>query len=149
PERTQRMFGFNAVLDNIQAAVLNVKLKYYDEWINRRRAIAEMYRKGLEGIGDLNLPHFHDDRYFDVYQNYVIQTAKRDDLKKHLEAEGVETQIKWPRPNYSYDWYPFEYQSLPRTEQICRQILSLPMYPELTDEEVDIVTQAMKDFYAK
>ena len=147
PERTLRMFGFNAVIDNLQAAILNVKLKYYDDWVNRRRAIAEIYRKGLEGVGDLKLPHFDDDRYFDIYQNYVIETPERDKLKQHLEAAGVETQVKWSIPNYSYDWYPFPRLTLPRTEQICRQVLSLPMYPELTDEEVDFVIQAVKNFY--
>lgn len=147
PARTQRMFGFNAVIDNLQAAVLNIKLKHYDEWVSRRRAIAEMYRKGIEGVGDLKLPHFDDDRYFDVYQNYVIRSSKRDALKQHLESQGIETQIKWPVPNYSYNWYPFKYEPLPKTEQICREILSLPMYPELTDEEVDFVVQAMKNFH--
>ncbi|MBI2506981.1 MAG: DegT/DnrJ/EryC1/StrS family aminotransferase, partial [Candidatus Colwellbacteria bacterium] len=147
PARTQRMFGYNAVLDNIQATILNVKLKHYDEWINRRREIAEKYREGLSKIEDLKLPHFNDNRYFDVYQNYVIRSSKRDALKQHLESQGVETQIKWPVPNYSYDWYPYEAEPLPKTEQICREILSLPMYPELTDDEVDFVIQTVKNFY--
>lgn len=148
PARTQRMFGYNAVLDNIQAVILNVKLKHYDEWVNRRREIAEKYRQGLSEIEDLKLPHFDDDRYLDIYQNYVIRTSKRDALKQHLESQGVETQIKWPVPNYSYDWYPYESRPLPKTEQICREILSLPMYPELTDEEVDFVIQTVKTFYS-
>ncbi len=148
PARTPKMFGYNAVLDNIQAAILNVKLSHYDEWLTRRRAIAERYKQGLSDIGGLKLPHFDDDRYHDVYQNYVIQTAKRDELKAHLENEGVETIISWPKPNYSYDWYPFETRPLPVTEKICREVISLPMYPELTDEEVDFVIQAVKNFYA-
>ncbi len=147
PARTPKMFGYNAVLDNIQAAILNVKLSHYDEWLARRRVIAERYKQGLSNIAGLKLPHFEDSRYEDVYQNYVIQTNKQDELKEHLEREGVETIISWPKPNYSYDWYPFEARPLPVTEKICREVISLPMYPELTDEEVDFVIQAVKNFY--
>lgn len=145
--RTQKMFGYNAVLDNIQAAILNVKLKHFDEWVARRREIAERYRTGLEGLDGLKLPHFNDDRYFDVYWNYVLQAERRDELKRHLEDAGVETIIKWPMPNYSYDWYPYEARPLPVTEKICQTVISLPIYPELTDEEVDFVIQAVKNFY--
>ncbi|MDP2650805.1 MAG: DegT/DnrJ/EryC1/StrS family aminotransferase, partial [bacterium] len=137
----------NAVLDNIQAAILNVKLSHYDEWLTRRRVIAERYKQGLGGIAGLKLPHFEDSRYHDVYQNYVIQTNKRDELKEHLDREGIETIISWPKPNYSYDWYPFEVHPLPVTERICREVISLPIYPELTDKEVDFVIQAVKNFY--
>lgn len=147
PGRTPKMFGYNAVLDNFQAAILNVKLSHYDDWLNRRQAIARRYQEGLSEIRGLKLPHFEDKRYSDVYQNYVIQGERRDELKTHLESEGVESIISWPKPNYSYDWYPFEVRPLPVTEKICREVISLPMYPELTDEEVDIVAQAVKNFY--
>ncbi len=148
PDRTQKMFGYNAVLDNIQAAILNVKLKYFDRWVARRREIAERYRLGLSSVQNLKLPHFDDSRYFDVYWNYVIRAPRRDELKQHLEKEGIETIIKWLTPNYSYDWYPFEFQPLPVTEKICREVISLPIYPELSDEEVDFTIQAVKNFYA-
>ena len=95
PARTPKMFGFNAVLDNLQAVVLNVKLKHYDDWVNRRREIAEKYRGGLDDIKDLKLPHFDDNRYFDVYQNYVIETTRRDELKKHLEEAGFYFKVEF------------------------------------------------------
>ena len=145
--RTQKMFGFNAVLDNLQAAILNAKLKHYNEWISRRLEIAEKYREGLGEIKDLRLPHFDDKRYFDVYQNYAIRSDKRDELQKYLESNGIETQIKWPVPNYSYDWYPYEQKPLPNTEKICREVLSLPMYPELTNEEISYVIEKINEFY--
>ena len=69
--------GYTCLLDNIQAAVLDVKLKHLPEWIKRRRAIAELYRQGLSNIEDLFLPHFEGEKYFDVYQNYVIRTKKK------------------------------------------------------------------------
>jgi len=148
--RTPLIFGYNAILDNIQAAVLNVKLKYYDEWIKRRREIAEIYRKGLEGVGDLKLPHFGDDRYFDVYQNYVIQTAKRDELREFFDKEeSVETIVSWPKPLYEYEGLKLDKTPLPMTEKICKEVISIPMYPELTDDEVQITIGSIKKFFAK
>src|SRR5271169_206410 len=66
--------GYTALLDNVQAAVLDVKLRHLPEWINHRRRIAALYREGLDGITDVQLPHFSDDDHFDSYQNYVIRT---------------------------------------------------------------------------
>jgi dTDP-4-amino-4,6-dideoxygalactose transaminase len=149
PARTPKMFGYNAVLDNIQAAILNVKLAHFDQWVARRRELAKKYQAGLSDIKDLKLPHFEDSRYFDVYWNYVVQTTKRDELKQHLESQGVETIISWPKPIYSYDFYKnaFPVNPLPVTERVCREVISLPIYPELTDEEIDFTIQAVKNFY--
>ncbi|MDP3991294.1 MAG: DegT/DnrJ/EryC1/StrS family aminotransferase [Candidatus Colwellbacteria bacterium] len=151
PARTPKMFGYNAVLDNIQAAILNVKLAHFDEAVTRRAEIAKKYQAELSGIKDLKLPHFEDSRYLDAYWNYVVQTTKRDELKQHLESQGVETIISWPKPIYSYDFYKksFPVDPLPVTEKVCREVISLPIYPELTDEEVNFVIQAVKDFYTK
>ena len=67
-------------LDNLQAAILNVKLKYFAGWIRRRRQIADIYREGLANVRQLRLPHFSDSRNFDVYMNYAIRAESRDDL---------------------------------------------------------------------
>ncbi len=149
PARTPRMFGYNAVLDNIQAAVMNVKLRRFPQAIARRAEIAKRYRAGLDGVGDLKLPHFEDPRYLDVYWNYVIQTEKRDELKAHLDGAGIETIISWPKPIYSYDFFKqvLPMDPLPVTEKVCREVISLPIYPELTDEEVDFTIQAVKNFW--
>ncbi len=154
PARTPRMFGYNAVLDNIQAAILNVKLVHFKDVLARRAEIAEKYRAGLGGINGLKLPHFENTSRLDVYWNYVVGTPRRDELKEHLESQGIETIISWPKPIYSYDFYknsfppPAGGRPLPVTEKVCREVISLPIYPELTDEEVDIVAQAVKNFYA-
>lgn len=149
PARTPKMFGYNAVLDNIQAAILNVKLTHFDEAVARRAEIARKYQAGLNGIKDLKLPNFADSRYFDVYWNYVVQTPRRDELKNYLEQNEIETIISWPKPIYSYDFYKnaFPVSPLPVTEKICREVISLPIYPELTDEEVDFVVRAVKNFH--
>ncbi len=79
--------GYTALLDNVQAAVLDVKLRYLPKWIEHRRQIARLYHEGLEGIADLRLPHFRGDEYIDSYQNYVIRTEQRAALRQHNDSE--------------------------------------------------------------
>ena len=90
--------GYTALLDNIHAAVLDVKLRYLPGWVEHRRAIAARYRAGLEGVGDLRLPHFDEQRHRDSFQNYVIRTARRDELRAFLREQGVETLMHWQGP---------------------------------------------------
>src|SRR5262249_39539468 len=94
--------GYTALLDNVQAAVLSVKLQHLPEWIKHRREIAQLYQKGLDGIPGLILPHYHDSSFFDVYQNYVIRTKRRDDLQKYLRESGIETLVHWPKPMWEH-----------------------------------------------
>jgi dTDP-4-amino-4,6-dideoxygalactose transaminase len=101
--RDVRCYGFNARLDNLQAALLEIKLRHLNEWLDRRRAIAEMYRKGLSDIKALKLPHFDDDKYRDVYQNYVVRAERRDELAKFLEENGVEIMISWSKAMHHHD----------------------------------------------
>lgn len=145
------MYGFNSRLDNIQAAILNVKLKRLPAWLERRREIAEIYEDGLSGVGDLRLPPAPNGEggYYDVYQNYCIRTAKRDGLKEHLGREGIETLISWPKTTHSHPNLGLTDFSLPVTEEISRTVLSLPMFPELTDEEANYVIEKIKEFYRR
>jgi dTDP-4-amino-4,6-dideoxygalactose transaminase len=140
--------GQTALLDNVQAAVLSVKLRHLPTWIERRRTIAELYRAGLEGVGDLVLPHFADSGSHDVFQNYVIRTQKRDQLRKHLAAEGVETLVHWPKPVWEHSGLALGKHGLPETARICREVISLPMSAETTEEHVHIVGQAIRNFFA-
>jgi len=149
PERNIRTYGWNAVLDNIQATVLNIKLKYFSQWVNRRREIANLYHNGLSGIRDLKLPHFPQKQCYDVYQNYVIQTKDRDTLKMHLLKKGVETIISWPIPLYRYPELSLPNTPLPLTEKASREVLSLPLYPELTNREVSYVITSTLSFFRK
>lgn len=142
------MYGYNSRLDNIQAAILNVKMKYLPEWIDRRRNIATMYDRALKGTGDLKLPPAPNlGDYFDVFQNYVIRTEKRDELYEHLKRKGVETLISWPKPTHLHPALGLTDFKLPMTEKTSKTVLSLPMYPELKDEEVRYVIDAIKEFY--
>lgn len=141
--------GYTALLDNIQAAVLDVKLRYLPEWIEHRRAMAELYRRELEGVGDLRLPHFPGEEYYDGFQNYVIRTRHRDALRKYLAENGVETLVSWPKPVWEHKGLNLGEHHLPETEAICREVLSLPMSAELTPDEVHYTASIIKRFFAQ
>jgi dTDP-4-amino-4,6-dideoxygalactose transaminase len=144
-------YGFNSRLDNIQAAILNVKLKYVPEWNERRRELAKLYYEGLSGLPDLKLPPppNEDSRFYDIYQNYVIRSKKRDQLVTHLRESGVEILVSWPKPLNHHKALGLEKFRLPRTEQISNEVLSLPMYPELSDEQVEYVLETIQNFYKR
>ncbi len=143
-------FGWNSRLDNLQAAVLNVKLDYLPNWIERRRTIAEKYDKGLKNLKSVKLPPApnSDDDHFDVFQNYVLRAENRDGLFNFLKENGVETLIKDPAANHLQKGLNLEHFKLPLSEQLAKEVISLPMYPELTDEQADYVIKCVKDFYA-
>jgi dTDP-4-amino-4,6-dideoxygalactose transaminase len=140
--------GYTALLDNVQAAVLDVKLRHFPSWVEHRRKIAHLYQAGLQGIEDLGLPHFPGTEYFDSYQNYVIRTPRRNELRAHLKDQGVETLVHWPKPIWEHKGLGLGNPSLPETESICREVISLPLSAETTPEQVDIVVATVRDFFA-
>jgi len=145
------MYGFNSRLDNIQAAMLDIKLKHLPDWIRRRRGIAAMYDKGLRGCGGLKLPPGPDNSgdYLDVFQNYVIRSEKRDKLNAFLKEKGVETLVSWPKPNHLHPALGLTRFKLPMTEKTSQTVISLPMYPEMSDDEVKYVVDVLKEFFEK
>lgn len=141
--------GYTALLDNVQAAVLDVKLRHLPRWIEHRRAIAERYRRGLADVASLRLPHFPGDEHFDVFQNYVVRTSHRDRLREHLKENGVETLVHWPKPMWAHKGLGLDDPHLPETERLCREVLSLPMSAETTPEQVDFTVRCIRDFFVK
>jgi dTDP-4-amino-4,6-dideoxygalactose transaminase len=139
--------GQTALLDNVQAAILSAKLRHLPGWIEDRRRIAELYRAGLEGVGDLRLPHFKAERHHDAFQNYVIRTRRRDELRAFLTREGIETLVHWPRPMWEHTGLGLKNPGLPETEAICREVVSLPMSAETTPEQVDLTVRAIRAFF--
>ena len=139
--------GETALLDNVQAAVLNVKLKHVEEWIAHRRSIANLYTKGLAGIGEIRVPQFEESKQRDVFQNYVIRASTRDRLRKHLENDGIETLVHWARPMWMHSALGLRNPGLGKTEAICREVLSLPMSAETTQQQAEIVTESIRSFY--
>ena len=100
------------------------------------------------GILGLTLPHFQDPLYFDIYQNYVIRTQRRDELRQYLKDQGVETLVHWPKPMWEHKDLALENPGLPETENICREVISLPMSAETTPEHVEITVGCIRDFFA-
>lgn len=142
-----RFYGFNTRLDNIHAAILNVKLRYFAGWLDRRREIAETYRDGLSEIPYVQLPHFDDPRYHDVYQNYVIRAERRDSLAAHLREKSVEVLISWTKPMHHQKALNLSHFKLPETERLCDEVLSLPLHPDLSDEQIEYVVETVLEFY--
>jgi len=146
------LFGFNSLLDNIQAAILDIKLRYLPGWIERRREIARIYCEGLGDIEEIKLPPppLEKSEYFDVYQNFVIRIKKRDKLERYLKTKGIETLVKWRIPNHRQKNLNILHRfSLPLTEQISKEVLSLPLYPELSNWQVEYVIDCIRKFYLK
>jgi dTDP-4-amino-4,6-dideoxygalactose transaminase len=143
-----RYHGYTALLDNVQAAVLDVKLRYLPEWIEHRRKVAALYHGALTGIENLRLPHFPDEEYFDSYQNYVIRTEQRAGLRQYLKEQGVETLVHWPKPMWEHKDLGLENPGLPETESVCKEVISLPMSAETTSEQVEITAGCIREFFA-
>jgi len=137
--RSVHSFGFNSRLDDLHAAVLSVKLKQITKWTDRRREIAERYTKGLKGTS-FQLP-VEPEGYRHVYHLYVIEHAKRDDLEKFLINAGVDVKLHYPIAIHQQQGFPWgkpaHVASVPNSERNAAQCVSLPMFPELTNEEVD------------
>ena len=141
-------WGYNTILDNIQAAVLNVKLEFLEKKIRRRRQIARMYDEAFFNIKALDLPPAPTNwEYYDVFQNYVIRYSKRDLLEKYLNEHGIETIASWKVPNHKQKGLKLNFK-LPETERISMEVLSLSMYPELTDEEVLHVIGVIRRYFS-
>lgn len=137
--------GINSRLDEMQAAVLKVKLKYLDKDNEKRRKIAEKYIAEIKNL-EIFLPKVGD-RMSHVWHVFPIRTAKRDKLQKHLEQNGIQTIIHYPIPPHKQMAYKeWNEVSLPITEKIHREILSLPISPVMSMNEVEIVIKAINNF---
>lgn len=143
------MWGLNSRLDNLQAAFLNVQFDDYPKVIERRRAIASLYHERLSSLEQLTLPPAPDSdpNHFDVFQNYEIEAARRDDLKAFLAKNGVGTLIQWGgKAVHQFSKLGFN-QSLPRTDSLFERILMIPLNMALVDDEVHYVCDQIESFY--
>ncbi|MCP5282480.1 MAG: DegT/DnrJ/EryC1/StrS family aminotransferase [Rhodoferax sp.] len=144
-------WGYNSRLDNLQAAVLDYKLKTYPQEIERRRSVAARYQAGLGDLATLTLPPAPgaDERHFDVYQNYELEADRRDELRAYLDQNGVKTIIQWAgTPVHQFKELGFTVD-LPRTDAFFKRCMMLPMNSAVTDDEVDTIIRAIRTFYGK
>lgn len=144
------LWSGNSRLDTIQAAILLVKFFHLERWTERRRQHAERYRRGLSGLAHVVLPH-ETPNVRAVYHTFVIQAERRDALRTFLADLGIGTAVHYPVPiHLSSAGKDLGYApgSFPVAEQQAARILSLPVYPELTAEQIDRVCAAIREFYA-
>jgi len=142
-------WGWNCRLDNLQAAILDLKLKKVPDWINQRRRLAAIYDEELADLGAVKRPPAPDGGpFFDIYQNYVVEAERRDGLAAYLAAKGIETLVSpGPIPNHNQP-VGLDHFHLPKTEDLCAHVLSLPLNNELGEDQVLEVAGAIKDFYS-
>lgn len=142
--------GRNSRLDELQAAILRVKLKYLDEWNRKRREKANLYRKLLAGVSQVKLPKETANLHH-VYHLFVIRAQRRDALQEFLKRRGILTGIHYPKPIHlqpSFAFLGHKKGDFPEAEKSAAQILSLPLYPELKNEDIGRVCSEIKNFYA-
>ncbi len=145
-------WGTNSRLDNLQAAILNIKFRTFDEALARRRELASLYEAGLRDVGELLLPPAPDvgGGHFDVYQNYEIEAERRDELKVHLENHGVRTIVQFGgKAVHQYPGLGLTGYRLPRTELLYRRALLLPMNTSLANDDVHHVVECIRTFYGR
>jgi dTDP-4-amino-4,6-dideoxygalactose transaminase len=150
--------GWNSRLDTLQAAVLEVRLRHVDAGNARRRDLAALYDElfhaaGLSGettADGIVLP-WTDPRAVHVFHQYVLRVPRRDELRAHLTALGIGTEIYYPQPlhlQHSLQRLGYKLGDFPVAERAAAEVLALPMYPGLRDDEVETVVEAIRRFYA-
>lgn len=141
--------GINSRLDALQAAVLSAKLGHLDEWTRKRKAAAQAYTDALADIDDLLVPATAPGRTH-VFHLYVVRTSRRNELREHLNEHGIQTGIHYPTALPllpAYDYLGHIADQFPNAARYQNEILSLPMYPELSIEQTDYVVSVIRDFF--
>ena len=140
--------GGNFRLDGIQCAVLRVKLKYLDMWNNRRRQIAAWYSaqfKNTDVVAPVEMPGTHH-----VYHQYVVRVPRRDAVREHLQKNGIGSAVYYPRPLHLQECFRdlgYQEGAFPVAEQACREVLALPVFPELTDGQIQRVADTLLAYF--
>ena len=146
------IIGRKARMDNLQAAVLNVKLKYLDDWNKKRLENARLYNELLRDIKEINLPLLESEKIQPVFHLYTIFTNHRDKLQEYLSKNEISTGIHYPVPIHlqpAYKHLSYKENDFPVAEALSKQELSLPMFPELKKEEIEFVCQRIRDYFRK
>ena len=141
--------GTNSRLDSLQAAVLLAKLPHLASWSARRRDHASSYDKGLSDIPGVRVPAV-DPANEHIYHQYTVRVERRDELQAHLKAKGIGSAVYYPVPLHLQNCFAhlgYKAGRLPQAERACREVLSLPVFPELTQQQLDYVVETIRGFY--
>jgi len=141
--------GFTCLLDNLQAAFLDIKLRHLPNWIVRRKAIAEKYRQALSDIPELLLPHYDKPGFDHVYQNYTLRSRQRNEFSDYLKSQNIEVLTQFRKPYYKHTALKLDDRGFPETEALSREVCSLPMNVEISDDEIEYVIKVVRSFYGK
>jgi len=143
------LLGTNSRLDSIQAAILGVKINYLNKWNKERIKKAEYYSKSLENVGDIIIPRIAPDRNH-IFNQYTIRTKKRDKLLNFLKRKDVPAMIYYSLPLHlqpALSYLEHKKGDFPEAEQVAKEVLSLPIYPELFQKEQEIIIREIKNFF--
>lgn len=151
PKYYHHVLGYNSRLDEMQAAILNVKFPYLDIWSKLRREKANTYTKLLkEQVPDQVITPVEAEGHYHIYHQYTIRAEKRDQLQGYLQEQGVSTMIYYPKPLHLQPVFAdlgYKEGDLPHTEKAAVEALSLPMFPELAMEQQQYVVNKIAEFY--
>ncbi|TLS38498.1 DegT/DnrJ/EryC1/StrS family aminotransferase [Pseudalkalibacillus caeni] len=151
PKYYHHVLGYNSRLDELQAAVLNVKFPHLNEWNKKRRENAAYYTKLLhEKLGDKVTTPYVEEHNYHIFHQYTIRVDKRDELQAFLKENGVATMIYYPKPLHLQPVFAelgYKEGDLPETEKACAEVISLPMFPELKKEQQEYVVEMIEKFY--
>lgn len=143
------IMGMNSRLDPLQAAFLNVKLSHLEEWTRERRWVAALYNELLAGVSQIQLPVVAES-VNPVWHLFVIRTTRRDELAAHLKSREISTLIHYPIPPHKTGSYRHDFEgyvNLPNTERIAQEVLSLPIFPGITEFQVRYVCEQINQFF--
>lgn len=141
--------GSTLRMDEVQAAILRVKLRHLPDWTDARQKVASWYEEGLQGLPVVT-PPTPPAGYSQSYYVYTIRAEKRDELQQYLKEKGIGSAVYYPVPLYkqpAYKGMGLRPQDFPNAEKAAKEVLSIPMFPELTEEEVQRVCETIRDFY--
>jgi len=145
--------GVNSRLDTIQAAILRVKLKHLTEFNTARKVVADAYDEALAGCGSISVPE-RVNYSSHIFHQYTIKVrnGKRDELKKYLESKKIPSMIYYPGPLHmqkAYSYLGYKENEFPVTNALCKEVLSLPMHPDMEREQIDYITHSVLEFFDK
>ena len=141
--------GYNSRLDSLQAAVLLAKLPHLEEWSEARRRNAAYYDAAFAGMSDVKTPVIDPDNV-SIYNQYTLRVARRDSLQEHLKTKGIGHSVYYPLPLHlqpCFAYLGYREGAFPESEKAAKEVISLPVYPELTTTQLDEVIGAVRTFY--
>jgi dTDP-4-amino-4,6-dideoxygalactose transaminase len=153
PKYYHHVLGYNSRLDELQAAILNVKFPHLNDWSEKRIQKAQTYTQLLqEMVGEHVVTPYQEEFNHHVYHQYTIRVQKRDELQAFLNEQGVATMVYYPKPLHLQPVFAelgYKEGDLPETEKAALEVISLPMFPELKTEQQQYVVEKIREFYQK